>query len=71
MISLNYSLPTSVNRVFLKAFDGRDISFLSVTQMYDSVSIHSKDTWQKSSSFTITKTVFIPKGCVLSFNKDI
>lgn len=71
IISRNHSLPTSVNRVFLKAFDGSGISCLLATQIHDNVSMHSKDTWQKSSSFTVRKTVFIPKGCLLSFNKDI
>ena len=35
------------------------------------VSIHSKDTRQKSTSFTISKTIFSPKGCLLFFNKDV
>jgi len=35
------------------------------------VSNHSKDTRQKLTSFTISKTTFSPKGCLLFLNKDI
>jgi len=35
-------------------------------------SIHSKDMRQiKPASFTISKSIFSPKGCLLFINKDI
>ena len=35
------------------------------------IQIHSKDTRQKKTSFTLSDTVISPKWCLLFLNKDI